>query len=305
MRSLSQLQTSGICAGAGSWRRSGSPARNDRGRRSTSLPRCSEGRPQAGLSITRTRAPRHFPYIRRVRFSVGADEYDRFIGRYSVPLAPRFAEFAGVAAGQRVLDVGCGPGALTVELVRRLGAEAVRAVDPSENFVAAVRARHPGVEVQRAAAEQLPFDDELFDAALAQLVVHFMADPLAGLREMARVTTAGGVVAGCVWDHAGGQGPLSLFWKAARQLDRRAPFRSTSTIRRSRSGGSRSCSASGPQAATWRASIPAGRLACASSVRRCCRRPRSSSRHARGQPAGAPRNVGVVFLMRSVTIVVR
>ena len=219
MRSLSQLQTSGMCAGAGSWRRSGSPARIDRGRRSTSLPRCSEGRPQAGLSITRTRAPRHFPYIRRVRFSVGADEYDRFIGRYSVPLAPRFAEFAGVAAGQRVLDVGCGPGALTVELVRRLGAEAVRAVDPSENFVAAVRARHPGVEVQRAAAEQLPFDDELFDAALAQLVVHFMADPLAGLREMARVTTAGGVVAGCVWDHAGGQGPLSLFWKAARQLD--------------------------------------------------------------------------------------
>lgn len=172
-----------------------------------------------GPSITRTRAPRHFPYIRRVRFSVRADEYDRFIGRYSVPLAPRFAEFAGVAAGQRVLDVGCGPGALTVELVRLLGAEAVRAVDPSENFVAAVRARHPGVQVQRAAAEQLPFDDELFDAALAQLVVHFMADPVVGLREMARVTTAGGVVAGCVWDHAGGQGPLSLFWKAARQLD--------------------------------------------------------------------------------------
>ena len=152
-------------------------------------------------------------------FSVGADEYDRFMGRYSLPLAPRFAEFAGVAAGQRVLDVGCGPGALTVELVRRLGAGAVWAVDPSDRFVAAVRARHAGVRVLRAAAEKLPFQDELFDIALAQLVVHFMADPVVGLREMARVTGTHGVVAACVWDHAGGRGPLSPFWDAARELD--------------------------------------------------------------------------------------
>jgi SAM-dependent methyltransferase len=154
-----------------------------------------------------------------VSFSVGADEYDRFMGRYSVPLAPRFAEFAGVAAGRHALDVGCGPGALTVELVRRLGADAVWAVDPSERFVAAARARHAGVQVQRAAAEQLPFEDELFDMALAQLVVHFMADPVVGLREMGRVTKTRGVVAACVWDHAGGRGPLSLFWHAARELD--------------------------------------------------------------------------------------
>ena len=152
-------------------------------------------------------------------FAVGADEYDRFMGRYSRPLAPRFANFAGIAAGQRALDVGCGPGALTVELVKRLGAHAVSAVDPSEGFVAAARARHPGVSVQHAAAEKLPFADQLFDAALAQLVVHFMADPVAGLREMARVTRSDGVVAACVWDHAGGQGPLSVFWNAAHELD--------------------------------------------------------------------------------------
>lgn len=158
-------------------------------------------------------------YIRWVSFSVGADKYDRFIGRYSVPLAPRFAEFAGVAAGQRVLDVGCGPGALTSELVRRLGADAVWAVDPSERFVATARARLAGVQVQRAAAEKLPFEDRVFDTALAQLVVHFMADPIVGLREMARVTRTRGVVAACVWDHAGGQGPLSLFWDAAHELD--------------------------------------------------------------------------------------
>ena len=46
-----------------------------------------------------------------------------------------------------------------------------------------------------------------------------MTDPVAGLREMARVTREDGVVAACVWDHAGGRGPLSLFWQAARELD--------------------------------------------------------------------------------------
>ena len=153
-------------------------------------------------------------------FAVGADAYDRFMGRYSVPLAPKLAALAKVAPGQLVLDVGCGPGALTAELITRLGADAVSAVDPSESFVAAARERHPEVGVQRAAAEQLPFEDRTFDAALAQLVVHFMTDPVAGLREMARVTRENGVVAACVWDHApGGQGPLSLFWEAARQVD--------------------------------------------------------------------------------------
>lgn len=141
------------------------------------------------------------------------------MGRYSVPLAPQLADFAAIVAGQRVLDVGCGPGALTGELVRRLGPAAVSAVDPSEPFVAAARERYPGVSVQRAAAEQLPFEAREFDAALAQLVVHFMANPVVGLRELVRVTRQDGVVAACVWDHAGGQGPLSLFWEAARELD--------------------------------------------------------------------------------------
>ena len=152
-------------------------------------------------------------------FSVPAEAYDRFMGRYSAPLAAQLANFAGITVGQRVLDVGCGPGALTAELVRRLGPDAVEAVDPSEPFVDAARQRQPGVNVQRAAAEQLPFEDRGFDAALAQLVVHFMSDPLVGLREMARVTRDRGVVAACVWDHAGGQGPLGVFWKAALELD--------------------------------------------------------------------------------------
>ncbi|HEY7380517.1 MAG TPA: class I SAM-dependent methyltransferase, partial [Gaiella sp.] len=152
-------------------------------------------------------------------FAVAADSYDRFMGRYSVLLAPQLATLAGVASGQRVIDVGCGPGALTTELAGRVGEAAVTAVDPSEPFVAAARERLPGVVVERASAEHLPFPDGSFDAAVAQLVVHFMADPVAGLREMARVTREEGVVAACVWDHAGGQGPLGVFWEAAHELD--------------------------------------------------------------------------------------
>jgi SAM-dependent methyltransferase len=152
-------------------------------------------------------------------FDVAGEAYDRFMGRYSRLLSPQLADLAGVVPGQRVLDVGCGPGALTAELVARLGADAVTAVDPSEPFVGAVRVRHPGVDVRLAPAEALPFADASFDAALAQLVVHFMTDPAAGLAEMARVTRGGGIVAACVWDHAGGLGPLGLFWETARTLD--------------------------------------------------------------------------------------
>jgi SAM-dependent methyltransferase len=158
-----------------------------------------------------------------VSFVVGADAYDRFMGRYSRRLAASFADLAAVGAGQRALDVGCGPGALTAELVRRLGPGRVAAVDPSPPFVEAARERNPGVDVRLGAAEELPFDDGTFDVALAQLVVHFMADPVAGLREMARVTRPGSVVAACVWDHAGGQGPLSAFWSAVHEADPDAP----------------------------------------------------------------------------------
>jgi SAM-dependent methyltransferase len=152
-------------------------------------------------------------------FDVTAEAYDRFMGRYSRRLSPKLADFAGVRSGQRVLDVGCGPGALTAELVTRVGPAAVTAVDPSDSFVAAARERNPGVQVVKASAEDLPFADRAFDAALAQLVVHFMSDPVAGLTEMARVARPGGVIAACVWDHAGGQGPLSLFWDAAGALE--------------------------------------------------------------------------------------
>jgi SAM-dependent methyltransferase len=152
-------------------------------------------------------------------FNVSADAYARFMGRFSEPLALQFVEYAGVRAGQRAVDVGCGPGALTAPLVDRLGADAVAAIDPSEPFVEAARERFPGVDVRVGDAEHLPFADDDFDLALAQLVVLFMADPMAGLHEMRRVTRPGGVVAACVWNHAGDSGPLSTFWRGVRETD--------------------------------------------------------------------------------------
>lgn len=152
-------------------------------------------------------------------FDVAAESYGRFMGRYSEPLAELFVEVADLGPGRRVLDVGCGPGALTARLVAKVGADHVAAVDPSAPFVEAARARFPGVDVSEAAAESLPFADDSFDAAMAQLVVHFMSDPVGGLREMARVTRPGGVVAACVWDMVGGVNPLATFWSAVRDLD--------------------------------------------------------------------------------------
>ena len=158
-------------------------------------------------------------YFRLVSFDVSADAYGRFMGRYSDRLAEPFLDQAEVQAGQQALDVGCGPGALTARLIERLGPDAVSAVDPSPSFVDAARARFPGVDVRSGVAEHLPFDDDSFDRTLAQLVVHFMTDPVAGLAEMARVTRPDGIVTACSWDHAGGTGPLSTYWAAVRAMD--------------------------------------------------------------------------------------
>ncbi|HEY3523623.1 MAG TPA: methyltransferase domain-containing protein [Candidatus Limnocylindrales bacterium] len=156
-------------------------------------------------------------------FDVAADAYDRFMGRWSRLIAPAMADLAPVGPADRVLDVGCGPGALTAELVARIGPAAVAAVDPSEPFVAAVRAGLPGGDARVASAAELPFEDAAFRATLAQLVVHFMADPVGGIAEMARVTAPGGTCVASVWDFAGRNDPLGPFWEAARSLDPGAP----------------------------------------------------------------------------------
>jgi SAM-dependent methyltransferase len=152
-------------------------------------------------------------------FRVQAEAYERHVGRYTPQLAAAFCEFTGIEPGMRALDVGSGPGALTAELATRLGPANVAAAEPSEPFAAACRARVPGAEVAVAGAEALPFGDAAFDATLSQLVVNFLDDADRGVREMARVTRPGGVVAACVWDYSEAMTLLRAFWDAAREIE--------------------------------------------------------------------------------------
>jgi ubiquinone/menaquinone biosynthesis C-methylase UbiE len=154
-----------------------------------------------------------------VQFVAPAEHYDRFMGRYAPTLAVALADAAEIGPQTRALDVGCGPGGLTSELVARAGAERVAAIDPAAQFAEACRERHAGADVRVGSAEQLPWDDDTFDAALAQLVIAFMSDPDRGVAEMARVTRPGGVVAACMWDlHDGGMTMLHTFWSAVRKI---------------------------------------------------------------------------------------
>ena len=156
-------------------------------------------------------------------FQVAGSDYDRFMGRYSQPLAGLFVASAGVQHGQRVLDVGCGPGALTGVLSDLVGINATAAIDPTDSFITACRERHPGVDVRQGSAEAIPFEDAEFDAALAQLVLHFVSDATAAGREMRRVVKPGGAIAACVWDFESGMEMLRAFWDAALDVDPGAP----------------------------------------------------------------------------------
>jgi SAM-dependent methyltransferase len=156
-------------------------------------------------------------------FAVSGTTYDSFMGRYSQPLAEKFANAAGVRPGEIAVDVGCGPGALTGVLVARLGAASVFACDPSPSFCDDCAARHPGVLVKQGRAEAIPFETDMADHAMAQLVLHFVSEPEGAAREMARVVRPGGRVAACVWDFHDGMEMLRAFWDAALTIDPRAP----------------------------------------------------------------------------------
>lgn len=156
-------------------------------------------------------------------FASSGVAYDGFMGRYSKPLAMLFSDFAEVKHGQRALDVGCGPGALTEVLMERLGADAVLACDPSEPFVKACAALCPGVDVRLGRAEAVPFSESCVDVGLSQLVLHFMSDPSGAVAELRRVVRPGGTIAACVWDFEKEMEMLRHFWDAALSVDAAAP----------------------------------------------------------------------------------
>ncbi len=143
--------------------------------------------------------------------------YDRFMGRWSARLAPHFVRFAGVKDGERILDVGCGTGILTRELLAAGPAITVVGVDPVADFVTFARdtVGHARAAFQLSGAEALPFASESFDAVLALLVLQDLADADRAMTEMVRVTRSRGRVAACLWDFDQGLPLLSAFWKAA------------------------------------------------------------------------------------------
>jgi SAM-dependent methyltransferase len=151
-------------------------------------------------------------------FRSATDMYGRFVGRYAPSLAAALIGTVALEPESRVLDVGCGPGGLAGALAEVVGQENVTAVDPSQPFVSVCRAGLPGADVRVAAAEELPFEDDSFDAAFAQLVVNFMTDPERGVGEMKRVVKPGGSVAACTWDYRDGMTMLCAYWEAAHEV---------------------------------------------------------------------------------------
>jgi SAM-dependent methyltransferase len=151
-------------------------------------------------------------------FRSATDMYGRFVGRYAPGLAGALIDAVGPDLNGRVIDVGCGPGGLAMALADIVGERNVAAVDPSQGFVSVCRARLPSADVRVAAAEDLPFEDDRFDAAFAQLVVNFMTDAERGVGEMRRVVRPGGAVAASTWDYGDRMTMLRTFWDAAHEV---------------------------------------------------------------------------------------
>jgi ubiquinone/menaquinone biosynthesis C-methylase UbiE len=132
--------------------------------------------------------------------------YEQLMGRWSQKLAPLFIDFAGLADGEKILDVGCGTGSLTFALAKNPNLAGITAIDYSPVFVEAATRRNtdPRIKIRQADACALPFEDGSFDRALALLVLHFVPEAGRAVAEMRRVERPGGVVAAVVWDHLGG-----------------------------------------------------------------------------------------------------
>jgi phospholipid N-methyltransferase len=146
--------------------------------------------------------------------SKGADGYDQYMGRWSRRLAPLFLDFAGVADGERIIDVGCGTGSLTFLIPERADIAAIEAIDFEEQFIEALNQRNTDqrISARQGDACSIPFDENHFDRALSMLVLHFVPTPEHAVAEMLRVVRPGGIVAATVWDTFGGMPSQRMFW---------------------------------------------------------------------------------------------
>ena len=154
---------------------------------------------------------------------LSADPYERYVGRWSRQIAPRFLAWLGVPGARRWLDVGCGTGALSGAILERCAPASVVGIDPSEGFLGRARQQlAQRVVLHRACANAIPLGDAAVDATVSALVLNFVPDELAALRDMARVTAGGGTIGAYVWDYAGKMELIRRFWEAAVDLDPQA-----------------------------------------------------------------------------------
>jgi len=155
---------------------------------------------------------------------LAADAYERYMGRWSRPLAQAFLEWLRPPSGAHWLEVGCGTGALTAAILSSRDPRSVAACDPSDAFIAHVREALADQRVTfvTGGADTLPLRDGGFDLAVSALVLNFVPAPLEALAALRQRLRPGGTVAACVWDYASGMEFLRVFWDEAVTLDPRA-----------------------------------------------------------------------------------
>jgi SAM-dependent methyltransferase len=154
-----------------------------------------------------------------------AENYERLMGRWSRRLAPLFIEHAGIADDENVIEVGCGTGSLTFTLPQKAALGRLTAVDHSEIYLAAAKAKnnYPHIVLEQGDGCALRFPDASFDRALSMLVLpSVLPEPEVMVAEMRRVTRPGGVVAAAFWDSPGGSPSQRMVWDTAAALDKAA-----------------------------------------------------------------------------------
>jgi SAM-dependent methyltransferase len=146
--------------------------------------------------------------------------YDRYIGRWSLGVAPLFLSWLAAPPGLGWLDVGCGTGALCAAILRHAQPATLTGIEPSEGFLSVAKQHLPAsVRLCVGSAASIPLRDAEVDVVVSGLVLNFVPDITRGLAEMARVAVPGGTIAAYVWDYAEGMEMLRHFWDAAASID--------------------------------------------------------------------------------------
>lgn len=146
--------------------------------------------------------------------------YEQYIGRWSRRAAPLFLDWLREPAGRRWADVGCGTGALSATILQQAAPKSLVGIEPSEGFRNLAAQRLGGhAQFLPGSAADLPLEDASCDVVVAGLVLNFVPDVGAALREMGRVAVPGATVAAYVWDYADGMEVIKAFWDAAAVLD--------------------------------------------------------------------------------------